>query len=243
MSQDKKGDVVSLSGAPIHHYDAPADWEAPQGEMCLEEISAHITTHLGPVASVFHEIVSDTVHIDVHVVHPTDDFPYIRLVTSGMSDLPMSVPGDDDTPRYLELVATLPGDWKLDQASFEDERWYWPVRLIKQLARFPHKYGTWLGWGHSMPNGDPPEPYADDTALCGVVLLPSVTVPEDFDTLRIDADKRIHFLAVVPVYREEMELKLRKGSDALLERFGKHDLSDIIDPQRVNVAKKRFGIF
>jgi hypothetical protein len=242
MSQDKKGEVVSLSGTPIHHYDAPDAWQPAQGEVCLEEISAHITTHLGPVASVFHELASDTVHIDVHVVLPTEDFPYARLVTSGMSDLPMSVP-NAEVPRHLELLVTLPGDWKLDQASFDDERWYWPVRLIKQLARFPHKYQTWLGWGHSMPNGDPPEPYAPDTELCGVVLLPSVTVPDAFDTLRIDADKEIHFLAVVPVYKEEMELKLRKGSNALIERLGEHDLNDIIDPTRVNVARKRFGIF
>ncbi|MFQ8729788.1 MAG: suppressor of fused domain protein [Enterocloster bolteae] len=24
---------------------------------------------------------------------------------------------------------------------------YWPIRLIKYLARFPHEYSTWLGWG------------------------------------------------------------------------------------------------
>ena len=242
MSSNKSGEVVSLSGAPIHHYDEPSGWEPAQGEICLEEISAHIEAHLGPVAWVFHEIVSDAVHIDVHVVLPTADFPYTRLVTSGMSDLPMSV-GHADTPRHLELVATLPGDWKLDQASLEDERWYWPVRLLKQLARFPHKYKTWLGWGHSMPNGDPAEPYAPDTALCGVVLLPPVSTPEAFDTLRIDADKEIRFLAIVPVYREEMDLKLREGSDALVERFGRRDVNDIIQRKRVNVAKKRFGFF
>lgn len=235
--------IVSLSGSPIYHYDEPAQWAAPQGEMCLEQISAHVEAHLGPIQTVYHEIASDTVHIDVHIVPANADFPFLRLVTSGMSDLPMTVPEGVDAPRHLELVATLPGDWKLDEASMQDERWYWPVRLIKTLARFPHKYSTWLGWGHSMPNGDPAEPYADDTALCGVVLLPSVTVPEAFHWLDIDADKRIEFLSLVPLYREEMELKLRKGSDALLEKLGKHDLSDVIDPRRINVARKRFGLF
>ncbi len=242
MGNGRNGEVVSLSGAPIHYHDEPAGWEAPQGEMCLEQISAHIEAHLGPVASVFHEILSDTVHIDVHVVPPTGSFPYTRLVTSGMSDLPMPVP-DDGTPAYLELVATLPGDWKLDQPSLEDERWYWPVRLLKMLARFPHKYRTWLGWGHSMPNGDPPEPYAPGTALCGVVLLPSLTVPEAFETLRIDEGKQIRFLSIVPVYQEEMDLKLSKGCDSLTARFDKHGVDDIIDPRRVNVARKRFGLF
>jgi len=94
-----------------------------------------------------------------------------------------------------------------------------------------------------MPNGDPPEPYAPNTTLCGVVLLPSVTVPEAFATLQIDAEKEVHFLSLVPLYREEMDLKLRKGTDALLERFDKQGVDDTIDPRRINTARKRFGFF
>lgn len=238
------GKLVSLSGQPIYRYDdAPPGLEAVQGEICLEEISNHIETHLGPIESVFHEIVSDLVHIDVHWVPPHDGNPFHRLVTSGMSDLPMQVPAELDAPEHLELMVTLPPDWRIEQEAFQDEAWYWPVRLLKTLARFPHKYRTWLGWGHSMPNGDPSEPYAPNTNLCGALLLPAVSAPEEFATLNIDAEKEIHFLAVVPLYREEMELKLRKGSDALLEKFGAHDVSDVIDPSRRNVAKKRFGLF
>lgn len=238
------GKLVSLSGQPIYHYDeSPPGLEAIQGEMCLEEISAHIQAHLGPIESVFHEIVSDLVHIDVHWVPPNEANPFHRLVTSGMSDLPMQVPTELDGLKHLELMVTLPPDWRVEQEAFQDEAWYWPVRLLKTLARFPHKYRTWLGWGHSMPNGDPAEPYAANTGLCGAILLPAVTAPEEFAALDIDSEKRIHFLAVVPLYREEMELKLRKGSDALLEKFGAHDISDAIDPARKNVAKKRFGLF
>src|SRR5262245_23182027 len=118
--------VVSLSGSPIYHHSEPAPFEAPRGEECLEQISDHIEEHLGKVASVFHEIVSDTVHIDVHIVKPDEDFPFTRLVTSGMSDLPMTIPAGTDVPRFMELMITLPGNWRLDQESFKDEAWYWP---------------------------------------------------------------------------------------------------------------------
>lgn len=41
-----------------------------------------------------------------------------------------------------------------------------------------------------------------------------------------------------------MNLKLREGTDALIERFVKHRIvSDIVDPGRRNVTKKRFGLF
>jgi hypothetical protein len=185
--------------------------------------------------------VSDTVHIDVHIVKPTEAYPFIRLVTSGMSDLPMSTPPDAGVPRHAELMITLPPDWKLDKESFEDERWYWPVRLIKTLARLPHKYGTWLGWGHTVPNGDPAEPYAADVRFDGCILLPSISVPDDFHRLRIDADKEIAFFAIVPLYKEELALKLRSGAGKLLERFDKKHIGDMIDPRRPNAGRKLFG--
>jgi len=215
MNSEKDSNIVSLSGSPILLHGEETPWAMPQGEQYIEEISNHIEEHLGPVASVFHEIVSDTVHIDVHFVKPTERFPFVRLVTSGMSDLAMVTPEGTDVPRFTELLITLPKDWRLDQASFNDENWYWPVRLIKSLARLPHKYATWLGLGHTVPNGDPAEPYASDTVLCGAIILPSVTAPNQFHQLRIDKEKEIVFYSVVPLYKEEMQLKLNMGADKL----------------------------
>ena len=85
--------------------------------------------------------------------------------------------------------------------------------------------GTWLGWGHTMPNGDPAEPHAPDVQFDGCILLPPVSEPGAFHTPGIDEDKEIAFFAVASLYKEEMDLKLQAGTDKLLERM----------------AKKRFG--
>jgi len=235
--------VVSLSGSPIYQHGESLPWAPPPGEEYIEEISNHIEKHLGPVETVFHELVSDKVHIDVHFVKPTQEFPYVRLVTSGMSDLPMSTPEDERIPKYAELLITLPGDWRLVQKDMEDERWYWPIRLIKTLARLPHQHQTWLGWGHTVPNGDPSSRYAENTKFCGAIILPSVTVPEEFRTLSIPGVKTITFYSVVPLYEGEMNLKLRFGTDELLKRFDKHSVSDIVDLRRRDTAAKRFGLW
>ncbi|QYK06874.1 suppressor of fused domain protein [Shewanella zhangzhouensis] len=240
----KEENLVSMSGAPIFRYtDGEKEWEAPTGEECIEEISNHIEQYIGEVSMVFHELISDTVHIDVHHVKPTPERPFHTLVTSGMSDLKMSVPENVDSTHYMELMVTLPEYWQIDDESFKDERWYWPVRQLKFLARFPHKFDTWLAWGHTIPNGDPAEAYADNTKLSGAIILPSVNVPEGFSSLEIDNDKVIEFYSIVPLYDEEMKLKLNKGSDLLLDKFDKHGISDIIVTDRKNVAKKRFGLF
>jgi len=242
MSKDEN--VVSISGAKIFRYtDGEKEWEAPQGEECIEEISDHIERHIGNIHLVYHEIISDTVHIDVHHVAPTRERPYHTLITSGMSDLPMNVPAEAGSTKYMELMVTLPEDWEITEGSFQDEKWYWPVRELKFLARFPHKFDTWLGWGHTMPNGDPAEPFAENTLLNGVIILPSINVPAQFYKLKINDNKTIEFYSFLPLYKEEMDLKLQKGSDELLERFEKYGISDIVDIKRRNVAKKRFGIF
>lgn len=68
-------------------------------------------------------------------------------------------------------------------------------------------------------------------------------VPQFFYKLSISPEKTIHLYAVVSLYREEMDLKFRDGSNSLLDRFGDADVTDIVDVQLRNVARKRFGLF
>jgi hypothetical protein len=245
MSESDEKPELSEAGVPILRYQNIETWLPVSGSSSLEAISAHIVTHLGEVDTVFHEIASSIVHIDVHIVKPSKQFPFIRLVTSGMSDLRMNVPEELDVPRFLELMVTLPPEWKVDSESFKDENWYWPVRLLKFLARFPHQYSTWLGYGHTIPNEDPPKPYASNTRLCCALILPSPTVPEKFISLEISPEKTIYFLAVLPLYAEEMQQKLKEGGSDFLKKLSKAKITDLVNPQRPSVArpKKRFGIF
>ncbi|MFC0155720.1 suppressor of fused domain protein [Xanthomonas dyei] len=236
--------TISLSGSPILHHAQAKDFEPARGDACIEQISAHIEQHLGPIANVFHEILSDTVHLDVHIVPPNAHSSCLRLVTSGMSDLPMTLPDGVEAPHYMELMLSLPADWPMDRRDFDDERHYWPIRLLKNLARLPHKFDTWLGFGHTVPNGNPAEPYAPGVAFDGAIVLPPLSAPPEFAHLRIDAEKTIAFMTAVPLYPEEMALKLSQGSDALLDRFDASKIQDTIDLRRRNVAKKRFfGLF
>src|SRR5690349_1134473 len=147
-------------------------------EQWAEAIDAHVAKYVGPAEHVFHELVSERVHIDVHVVHPGATHPYWFLYTTGMSARPMTLPDGYDATPYAELSILLPPTWQVDEASFKDERWYWPIRWLKQLARLPHEYATWLGACHTIPNGDPPRPFVDGTKLAGMLLLGSITLPE-----------------------------------------------------------------
>ena len=227
---------------PVYRHTAPVgepELAIGDGDL-IEDLSRHIEEHVGPISMVHHELISPYVHVDVHHVEPTPERPWHVLVTTGMSSRPMTTPeGVPDDCRHAELVVSLPADWEVSEASFKDERNYWPVRLLKFLARLPHEYGTWLGSAHSIPNGDPAEPYAPDTQLSGVMLLPSVTLPAEFHELERPDNATVRFWSLYPLYPEEMNLKLRKGAEVILEHFERAGITDVIDKGRPNVAAKK----
>ena len=212
--------------SPTHSFDA-------------REIRTHIERHLGSITEVF----PGRAGIDICDVGPSERRPWHTLITCGMSACRMAVPESEaDAPRYLELMMTLPEDWKLDQDSRESAKWNWPIAELLRLAELPGAGDRWLGWGHVIPHGTPAVPYAADTKLCGVILAPSLLVKEAFYELHLD-DHRVTFFSAIPLYREELGLRDRQGMEKLLGKLIDNDISDVVQLQRRNVAKKRFGLF
>jgi Suppressor of fused protein (SUFU) len=239
-------DELTEAGQPIfRHGEREREFQLAIGdEDAIERIDAHIEECIGPVEIVFHELISDLVHVDIHMVGPTAERPYHTLITSGMSDLPMTTPDGTDLPKYAELMLSLPPDWPLTQEAFADDRNYWPIRTLKTLARLPHEYQTWLGFGHTIPNnGDPAEAYAENTELCCALVYQPQLIPESALGLKIDDEKTIWFYSVVPIYKEEMEFKLKKGSEALFKRMMAQNVNELLDIKRKNVCKKSLWPF
>jgi hypothetical protein len=234
--------MSNRGGAESNANDALEPCIVSPSSRTIDEIEGHVARLMGAPSFVWHEMVSSVVHIDVHVILPTEETPHYTLFTTGMSDRPMQVPADLKDPaslQYAELLLMLPSDWFVDPRSvneLRDERKYWPIRLLKSLARFPHECETWLGFGHSVPNGDPPVPFADGTDMCCALLVPPVRVPSEFYELELSDGRSINFYAVVPLYPEELQLKLTRGTNALLDRFDKEGISELLEPKRLNTC-------
>jgi Suppressor of fused protein (SUFU) len=244
-------DELSPGGNEVQRHDRrlASDDLTPWGGEAgfVEAIGEHLDRCFGTEGRVvYHELVSDLIHLDVHYVPPSDAFPFQRLVTAGMSSYPMTVPAGFEETSYAELTIALPRHWPLPAApgeethpSVDDETSYWPARLLKTLGRLPHEYATFLWYGHTIPNGDPPEPYADDTGLCGALIAPPLSVPHEFHVLPLEDGRTARFLGVVPIYEDELDLKRSQGWDALADRFDRHRISDVVDKSRPSVAGRR----
>jgi hypothetical protein len=202
-----------------------------------QQIRSHVERHIGRIDR---EFAGDAAlgTADVLHVRPVNSRPYHTLVTAGMSRTEMRVPPDANAPHRLELMMTLPEGW-----NPSDETSHWPIRLLQTLSRLPREREGWLGWGHTVPNGDPPQPLAPHTELCGVIIAPSLLVPVAFYELAIDGE-RVAFYSAIPLYREELDLHAREGMAELLARLLHKDINDVVYLKRKNVAKKkRFGLF
>jgi hypothetical protein len=127
MSDEKN--EISESGAPIfRHALANREFTAPEvDDDAKERFEQHIEEHIGNIAGVFHEIVSDLVHIDVYHVLPTDEKPYHTLITHGMSDMAMNAPENAMSYRYAELMCQLPPSFDFSDNGIEDEKNYWAL--------------------------------------------------------------------------------------------------------------------
>lgn len=241
----KKEREVSPGGSDIYRYqELPKEgFRVPQafGAYAGEVTARFEETFPGRESFVFHEIVSDIVHIDVNIMRPTEDKPFYVLYTTGMSDLPMTLPDelrDREDLKYAELLLFLPADWEFGKelALGKDlpSRYYWPVGLMMFLARFPHQYQTWLGWGHTIPNGPGYAPLDDSVGFSAAVLTGGGDGP--LGTLKTKDGKLIHFYMVVPAYKEEIQYKLKYGMEKLAELFQSGDFSMILDIRRPNLC-------
>ena len=122
--------------------------------------------------------------------------------------MPMKLP-QEFLPKYkdlerAELLLFLPAEWDIltgyeTDADVPDRLW-WPVRLMKYLARFPHEFKTWLGWGHTLPNSADCVPYDESTKLCGAMLG---ALQENISMFRTEDDTQINMYCVIPLYKED----------------------------------------
>ena len=218
----------STGGSPDDGDEDDSDGERPEDEesgvpevYTEEEMNAveeHIQQYFGKFENVFHELDSPDIHVDICVVPPSEERDYYTLVTMGMGAHRMNVP--EELAEYklerAELVIALPGNWKLKHEDLKNERWYWPIRLLKTLARLPIASDTWLGFGHTMDNEDD---FAKDTKLCATMLTGPQDTEDGSEVCILPSGEEVNFYQVIPLYREELEYKMEHDADALLDKM------------------------
>jgi hypothetical protein len=214
--KEKKEDLM-----PLYLYD----------EKDLNEVDEYISKAFGNFENVFHEIISPDIHLDVCFIPPTNEEPFFKLVTMGAGAYEMDIP--DKWKEYrlerAEYVIYVPKEWNLNSPEIAD---YWPIKVLKDVARLPILCDTWLSFGHTTQDDEEGSPYAPNTKFNSVVL--------DFCEnhqgevrLETSSGKTINFYQIIPLYPEELEFKMNNDAETLIDLFDKKNIDyKIVDINR-----------
>lgn len=209
----------------------------------MKALEDHIRKYIGSFDFVFHEIVSEDIHVDIVIVPPSKKRDHYTVLTLGMGAYLMDIPKeyqDDICPR-IELAITLPSTWNFSEDAIHDENNYWPIRLLKDLAHLPILCDTFLAPTHTVDNE---EPYAN-TKFTGIVL----DYLQDYYPLSEDDDYKAHycqlsedegvvqFMQVMPLYKEELDYAVKNGSASLFDLMEEKGFSYSVDKERKNLVK------
>ncbi len=225
FKKDKKQEE-SAENLPLYLYD---DAE-------IDELDQFICDMFGEYKNVFHEIASPDVHLDVCIIEPTEEDPYYKLVTMGAGAYKMKIPEQWQKYQldYAEYVIYLPKDWNINSPEETD---YWPIRLLKDTARLPIWYDTWLCYGHTSQADEDGSAYASNTKFNSMVLKFAENRNGDV-RLIMSSGKVVNFYEIIPMYPEELEFKKENDADALFEMFGEKGIQyRILDLNRKNAAE------
>ncbi|WP_424244111.1 hypothetical protein Dip510_001303 [Elusimicrobium posterum] len=186
--------------------------------------------------SVFHvDDPEEDVHVDVYIVKPSEDRPFYMFITSGMSSFKMAPHKSCKNCNYGELVLYMPKDWKLPSSINTPNAQTWPVTYLRSLVYYAYYSGNWLWSPHTIGADETTFP---GTKFMGAVLLPYEFAPKGLSPLRFK-DGEIHFLTLIPLYKEEVDYKLKiNDSDPLIKKLKAAKVLPVVDVNRVNVCAK-----
>ncbi len=162
------------------------------------------------------------------------------LMTLGLSDYEMPVHEKHQGEEFNELFVLLPSYWNIEDK--ENERFNWVFSWLQRLKDYVIDRKTWLGHGHTLPCGAEMNPISTTMLQNHLILLRPDKVSEDLSPILIEG-KTIGFLALIPLFGDEMDYKQGKGTLKLLQKFKNAGVTEQLDDFRKTVLKTRWTFF
>lgn len=175
----------------------------------------------------------------MNLIESTKSRPYKILYTSGLSNFDQKSTEKFPEFKHIELYFCLPDYWDLQKND-------WPITWLNKLAEIPQKNNTWFGPGDTIPAGKPAESINEKFSQNHFMLVEPMLFKDDIETIEID-DKAVKFLAVIPIYQNELEYKLKSSAKVFVAKYQFKKYNELVDEYRLNISKsmkwKKIGTF
>lgn len=165
--------------------------------------------------------------------------PVHVIVTNGLSDYNMPVPEKWKGREFNELYFCLPSYWEWEDTDNPQMNWvfYW----IQRLAKFVVQEKTWFGHGHTMPCGKEMNPLSSTMKQNNFMLADPMLLEREMAPVMVDG-KEIHFLSIIPLYKNEIDYKQSKGTFKFMQKLVNNGITEKLDDFRGSAMKRKWRL-
>ena len=165
--------------------------------------------------------------------------PVNVLVTNGLRDYRMPVSEKWKERESTELFFCLPSYWDWEEMNNPRTNWVFP--WIQRLAKFVQEKETWFGPGHTMPCGAEMNSLSETMLQNHFFLMDPVLLENELAPLKV-GDKQVYFLAIVPIFSDELDYKHSKGTIKLMQKLIQKGVTEKLDDFRATSLKSKWRL-
>ena len=158
------------------------------------------------------------------------------IMTNGFSNYKMPVPEKFEGKEHVELFFCLPSYWDL-----ENKNGQWIFDWINKLTKHAIEKHTWFGVGHTIPNGNPAMPLSPTMKQKYLLLNEPAFLAEQLTPIKLPGFD-VNFLGIIPIFEDEMDYKMGKGTYKLMRKMEGKGVSELLDDFRLSALKSKWRI-
>lgn len=167
------------------------------------------------------------------------DSPVSVLMTNGLSDYEMPVPEKWKGREFNELFFCLPSYWEWEDMS--NPRTNWVFDKIDFLAKYVLENKTWFGPGHTMKVSKEGGSLSETMKQDYFILSKPLLLEQELATMKVNG-RDINFLAIIPIFSDELDYKMGKGTHKIVQKFRQKGVTEKLDDFRGTVLKSKWRL-
>lgn len=162
------------------------------------------------------------------------------LMTNGLSEYKMPVLDKFIGREHNELYFCLPSYWDIEDQN--DEGMNWVFKVLYKLQKHLLEKNTWFGIGHTIPFSNPLGPISERMSQSYFFMNEPWFLEKELTTVEL-TDKMVNFLSVIPIFEDEFDFKIGKGTYKFQKKLGGQNVTELLDDFRRSALKTKWRFF
>lgn len=162
--------------------------------------------------------------------------PVTVLLTDGLSERGMLVPEKAQGREHIELYFCLPSYWEWEDRLNPNTNWVF--KWIQKLAAHLREKDTWFGDGHTI---DCRQELSSLMKQNHLFLSDPILLEYELAPLLL-GDKEVFFIAIIPIFPDEMDYKQGKGTLKFKRKLIQQGISEKLDDFRSTALKSKWRL-